>query len=443
MTQPEMTQPEMTQPEMTQTHVRSGFDRKLIAPMVLGAILNPVNSSILAVSLIPIGRAFHAPPSQTSWLVTSLYVATAVGQPVAGRLVDRFGPRRLYLAATALIGIAGVIGTLAPDLPTLVVARILLGFGTCAGYPSAMYLIRSEAARTGEDSPGGVLTTLAVSAQTIAVLGPTLGGLLIGVGGWRATLAVNVPLSLVCLVLGARRLPRQVVVAADPEQADPEQADPEQADHNRPTTSGGLARALLGNRPLLATYLRQLLAGIVSYSFLYGFTQWLEDGRGLSATVSGLLLLPVFGIAILVSVTTGRRKEIRLKLVVGSVAQLVACLLMLGTGDHAAIGYLVLIAVVIGIPQGLLSLANQNAVYYQADPARMGASAGLLRTSMYSGAILASFSNGLFLGQRADIAGLHDVALFVVAISALNVVVTVVDRSLGRVGAAKPSGEPS
>jgi len=55
---------------------------------------------------------------------------------------------------------------------------------------------------------------------------------------------------------------------------------------------------------------------------------------------------------------------------------------------------------------------------------------------MYVGAILASFSNGLFLGQRADTAGLHDVgAGSLVAISALNVVVTVVDRSLRRVGA--------
>jgi hypothetical protein len=43
----------------------------------------------------------------------------------------------------------------------LIAARVLLGFGTCAGYPAAMYLIRSEAARTGENSPAFVLTALA------------------------------------------------------------------------------------------------------------------------------------------------------------------------------------------------------------------------------------------------------------------------------------------
>lgn len=43
-----------------------------------------------------------------------------------------------------------------------------------------------------------------------------------------------------------------------------------------------------------------------------------------------------------------------------------------------------------GLPQGLNGLANQNALYAQAEPARMGASAGLLRTFMYLGALLSS-----------------------------------------------------
>ena len=92
------------------------------------------------------------------------------------------------------------------------VARVILGFGTCAGYPAAMYLIRSEAKRTGQDSPASVLTALAVSSQTIAVVGPTLGGLLIGFGGWRTIFAVNIPLAIVGIILGLRRLPKHDAV---------------------------------------------------------------------------------------------------------------------------------------------------------------------------------------------------------------------------------------
>jgi MFS family permease len=94
----------------------TGFDRRLIAPMILGAILNPINSSMIAVSLVPIGVAFGAPPAQTAWLVSALYLATATGQPVVGKLVDMYGVRRLFLAGTALAGVAGLLGTLAPDL---------------------------------------------------------------------------------------------------------------------------------------------------------------------------------------------------------------------------------------------------------------------------------------------------------------------------------------
>ena len=148
-------------PAVTVTQARTDrFDRRLLPPMMLGAILNPINSSIIAVALVPIGAALGAPASQTVWLVSALYLATSIGQPLAGRLVDSIGPRRMFLIGASLTGLAGVVGTVAPSLGVLIVARVVLGFGTCAGYPAAMYLIRSEARRTGMASPAGVLTAL-------------------------------------------------------------------------------------------------------------------------------------------------------------------------------------------------------------------------------------------------------------------------------------------
>ncbi len=435
--------------------------------MVLGAILNPINSSILAVSLVPIGAAFGAPPSQTAWLVSALYLATSIGQPVAGRLVDIYGARPVFLTGATLTGIAGVLGTFAPNLALLVVARVILGFGTCAGYPAAMSLIRREAERTGHDSPAGVLTVLAVSSQTVAVIGPTLGGLLIGVSGWRATLAINIPLALACLALGLRRLPRTEV-------------DRNAAAHAldypgiglfagtlvslllflmHPSTDTvwllGVAvaaaaaftwyerrtdepfidlRVLVGNTPLLLTYVRAFLIALVSYAFLYGYTQWLEDGRGLSAPHAGLVLLPVFGIGVIVATITGRRKEIRAKLLVGQSLQVVACALLLLVEPTSSIWLVVLVTVVLGIPQGLNNLAVQNAVYFQADPQRIGASAGLLRTFLYLGAIAASTASGVFYGKTADTPGLHHIGLFILVASAVGLVITVFDRSLRKVG---------
>jgi MFS family permease len=181
----------------------------------------------------------------------------------------------------------------------------------------------------------------------------------------------------------------------------------------------------------------------VAYAFLYGFTQWMEDSRRLSAAEAGLLLIPMSAIAILVSGTTGRRPQIRGKLLVGAVAQIIGCAALLLLGGGSAIWLLVVISLVIGIPQGLNSLANQNAVYHQADPARMGSSAGLLRTFTYLGAMIASAANGAFFGHTASTRGLHDIAIFLLVIAGLFLAVTAVDRSLSRVGQRNEPGESS
>lgn len=455
----------------------AGFDRRLLPPMMLGSVLNPVNSTIIAVTLIPIGNALGAPPSQTAWLVSALYLATALGQPVVGRLIDIFGPRRLFLVSTSLVGVAGVVGTLAPDMRVLIASRVLLGFGTCAGYPAAMALVRSEAERTGQDSPGGVLTALAVANQTIAVIGPLLGGLLIGLGGWRATFALNVPLALAAVVLGLLRLPKQAGTGESPQRG--RLADrldlPGMALfaamlvslllflmnlHLRDWYLLALAaaasaafavrelrastpfidlRVLGGNTPLLATYGRALVAYVVAYSFLYGFTQWTEEGFGLSPFHAGLVQIPMFLVAIGVSVLTGRRKGVRGKLLVGGLGQVVACVVMLMLSGDSPVWMLVLVALIFGVPQGLNSLALQNSVYFQADPERTASSAGLLRTFAYVGSMVASSTAAASFGQRADTGGMHHLAWIMLGAGVLYLLLTVFDRTLGRTTDKAPS----
>lgn len=459
------------------------FDRRLLAPMMVGAILNPINTAIIAVALAPIGIALGAPASETVWLVSALYLATAIGQPLVGRLVDIFGVKRLYLAGGALVAVAGAIGLLIPESPEsvwwLVAARVVLGLGTCAGYPAAMHLIRAEGQRTGVASPAVILTVLSVTTQTVAVVGPTLGGLLIGAWGWRATFAVNLPLGIASVVLGAVFLPRRTGL--------------EPPRDERPRIDGlgilffavamlalliflqnislwtlwllpvalvaGAAlvwrelrvdspfidlRVLGGNGPLLLTYTRSLLTATISYTFVYGFTQWLENGRALDPTVAGLVLLPVFAAGIAVALAFGRRPEVLGKLLVGSVAQLAAGILVLFMTGATPIWYLVVTMLVLGIPQGLNNLAIQNTLYHQAEPERIASSAGLLRTFFYLGAIVASVVYGNVYGARATTGGLHVLGWVVIGISIVFLLITVLDRSLRSIGREQPrASEPA
>lgn len=441
--------------------------------MMLGAVLNPINSSILAVALAPISLAFGAPETETIWLVTALYLSTAVGQPLVGRLIDIFGAKRLFLAGGLLVAIAGGIALVAPNIWVLVAARVLLGFGTCAGYPTAMHLIRSESMRTGMKSPAGVLTALAVSTQTVSVIGPTLGGLLITVDGWQATFVVNLPLGLASFVLGLIFIPRRTGLEPPRDQ--------------RPAVDGpgitffvigvlpllvfllnlhlglywllgvtavgiGLfvwrelrvrqpfidLRVLSGNIPLLLTFFRTMLTTTVGYSFSYGYSQWLQDVRGLSPAVAGLIVLPTFAIGVAVAALTGRRAEVRVKLLIGSTAQILAGVLIVVMPDDAPIWILMLPTAVLGIPQGLNNLANQNALYFQADSSRIASSAGLQRTFMYFGAIAASIAIGLFYGDRPTTPGIHGLGLFVLCVAIVFLFISTLDRSLARVGQSSP-----
>lgn len=101
-----------------------GFGRRFVAATSFGSVLNPVNSSIIAVALVSIGHAFGVGASATTWLVSALYLATAIGQSAMARLADLAGPRRVYLAGTAAVAAGGLLGYLGWSLGSLIAARI-------------------------------------------------------------------------------------------------------------------------------------------------------------------------------------------------------------------------------------------------------------------------------------------------------------------------------
>jgi len=118
-----------------------------------------------------------------------------------GRLADCLGARRVYLAGLYLIALAGIAGFFAPSLRALIWVRVLLGIGTSAAYPTAMKILRNQAAMTTSVEPRMALGILSMSALSTIAVGPALGGILTGLGGWRMVFSVNLPLALVGILL--------------------------------------------------------------------------------------------------------------------------------------------------------------------------------------------------------------------------------------------------
>lgn len=453
------------------------FGARLMTPLLLGAVLNPVNSTMIATALVAIGHAFHVGAADTAWLVASLYLTSAVAQPTMGRLADLFGPRRVFLCGLGVVVAAGAVGALAPAFGWLIASRVLLGIGTSAAYPCAMALLRTEAERLGRAVPRTVLARLSLASLGSAAVGPVLGGLLAATLGWRAIFAVNVPVALVALVLAVVWLPRAADTAAGASAATPAATG-----RAPPRTSGidplGIAlftasltvamlflmelahprwpllaplallapafvrwqtrrpypfldlRMLARHRPLVLTYLRHGLAYLVIYCVMYGFAQWLEESPGLSSFHAGLVLLPMSLAAAACSLLGARTKGIRGPLTLAAVLLLAGGGVLTLADSGTPLAVLLLASVLFGLPQGLAGTGNQAAVAAQAPAGAMGAAAGLQRTAQYLGAITASSLIALFYGRRADDAGLHLIAVTVAGLSLALLVLTVTDRAL-------------
>jgi MFS family permease len=192
----------MTSPTVSPPRV----SRRVMAAILLGTVLNPINSSMIAIALVSIRDDFDVSVVSLSWLISSFYLVAAVGQSVLGRLVDQFGPRRLQCVGFVLIVVAGVLGPLAPSFGWLLAARLLLAVGTSAGFPAGLALLRD--ASGGRAPSPSTLAAITIGGSSSAALGPALGGVLVALAGWQAIFLVNVVVGLVALPLSLRWLPR-------------------------------------------------------------------------------------------------------------------------------------------------------------------------------------------------------------------------------------------
>src|ERR1700754_4655531 len=126
---------------------------RLLPPLVLGAMLNPLNSTMLSTALTQLTHSFGRDVSAGALLITPLYITATIAQPLMGRLADIYSPKRVNLAGLVLVLAAAIGGMLAPSFGWLIFSRVLLGLGTSANYPSAVAILRRHFAGEGREMP--------------------------------------------------------------------------------------------------------------------------------------------------------------------------------------------------------------------------------------------------------------------------------------------------
>ncbi|HEX4304613.1 MAG TPA: MFS transporter [Solirubrobacterales bacterium] len=161
--------------------------------------------TIVNVALARIGSCLGGSRSELQWVVDAYALVLAAGMLGAGDLADRTGSRRLFLAGLAAFGGASALCAAAPSAGVLIGSRAVQGLGAAAILPSSLAIV-NQLFPDEEERPKAIGVWAGLGGSAL-VLGPILGGLLVGPLGWRAIFWLNVPLVVAALVGGLMTLP--------------------------------------------------------------------------------------------------------------------------------------------------------------------------------------------------------------------------------------------
>jgi EmrB/QacA subfamily drug resistance transporter len=183
---------------------RSRGHWRALAVLCLGTFAILLDSTIVNVALPSLITGLHASLDQALWVVNAYLLVFAALLILAGRLGDRFGPRRLFVFGLGLFAISSALCGAAQTPLELIGARVLQGVGAAALTPQALVIIQSVFPRERMGAALGVFSSMVGLA---AVSGPVLGGIITTELGWRWVFYVNLPVAAAGIALSYAFVP--------------------------------------------------------------------------------------------------------------------------------------------------------------------------------------------------------------------------------------------
>ena len=175
----------------------------LVVAVVLTAILEVLDITIVSVAMPHMLGAFGATSDQITWVLTSYLVAAAIVMPLTGYLSRVFGRRRLLIFSIVGFVISSALCGLSWNLLSMVIFRIAQGiFGAPLVALSQSILLEAFP----REKHGQALAIFGLGIMVAPVLGPVLGGWLTDTFVWRAVFYINVPIGAIALLLAMGQL---------------------------------------------------------------------------------------------------------------------------------------------------------------------------------------------------------------------------------------------
>ncbi len=343
-----------------------------IMGIALASVLVPLNSTMIAVALPDIARSFDISKSHASVLITLYLAAMMVGQPLAGRLGDLVGARRVAFVAVTGFGVCSLGAMFVGSFGALVALRAMQACFAAALSPSVQAMLRAVVPADQRGRAFGVQSSV---IGVGAGLGPVIGGVAVAGFGWRAIFGVNLPIVLAVLYV----LRRHTVA--------PEAA----ADHRKivPTESGS---SRMFNGSFTAAFSTQALSTFAQYALLLSVPIVL-DSRGWGAATIGLSLTALTLGMVVMGPLGGRTGDLRGRrwpVIIGLCVTLGAVAASAVMGDDVPSWMLVATLLGFGLGLGFATPSIMTAGIESAPEGRIGAAAGVLSASRYVGSIAAT-----------------------------------------------------
>ena len=173
----------------------------IAAAVMLATFMEVLDTTIVTVALPHMAGNLSASNDEATWVVTSYLISNAVVLPASGWFSKYFGRKRFLIACIILFTFASFLCAIAPNLPVLVLARMLQGVGCGALQPLAQTILLES---FPPEKRGVAMSAYGMGIVVAPILGPLVGGWITDHYSWRWIFYINIPIGIIAVLMNQR-----------------------------------------------------------------------------------------------------------------------------------------------------------------------------------------------------------------------------------------------
>ena len=191
-------------PEVTKAPAPAPHRVAIFSVVAMALLMSSLDGTIVATALHAIQHGLNTSINWTSWVITAYSVGLVLALSLAGKLTERFGRRRFFLASVVVFAGASLCCGLAGNIYLLIVLRAIQAAGGAGFTPSATAIITDNFGEARDKAVGLFGSIFPIGSM----IGPIFGGLFVAYWSWRGIFFVNVPIGILLIIFCLRFVPR-------------------------------------------------------------------------------------------------------------------------------------------------------------------------------------------------------------------------------------------